>query len=216
MICYFGEGAASEGDAHAAFNFAATLDCPIIFFCRNNGFAISTPVKDQYRGDGIASRGSGYGMITARVDGNDVFAVYNVTKAARDICIRESRPVLIEAMTYRLGHHSTSDDSSAYRSVDEVQYWDKQDTPIARLRFYMVKKGWWNDEMEKEWKKESKQRVMQAFAEAEAKKKPNPELLFTDVYKDMPKHIEKQLKNMKDHVNMYKEHYPVDAYDWKE
>ena len=62
---------------------------------------------------------------------------------------------------YRLGHHSTSDDSSAYRSVDEVQYWDKQDTPIARLRFYMVQKGWWNDEMEKEWKKESKRRVRQ-------------------------------------------------------
>lgn len=216
VICYFGEGAASEGDAHAAFNFAATLECPVIFFCRNNGFAISTPTKDQYRGDGIASRGSGYGMVTARVDGNDVFAVYNVTKAARDICIRESRPVLIEAMTYRVGHHSTSDDSSAYRSIDEPQYWDKQDTPIARLRYYMISKGWWNEDMEKDWKKESKKRVMQAFVQAESKKKPNPELLFTDVYKDMPIHIQKQVQNMKEHVTMYKEHYPVDSYDWKD
>ena len=115
VICYFGEGAASEGDAHAAFNFAATLDCPIIFFCRNNGYAISTPVNEQYKGDGIAVRGPAFGMDTIRVDGNDVFAVYNATRAARDICINENRPVLIEAMTYRIGHHSTSDDSSAYR-----------------------------------------------------------------------------------------------------
>ena len=111
VICYFGEGAASEGDAHAAFNFAATLDCPIIFFwwvydkkfgssihsqnhftlsinkyfnvlsfSRNNGYAISTPVNEQYRGDGIAVRGPAFGMDTIRVDGNDVFAVYNATR----------------------------------------------------------------------------------------------------------------------------------------
>merc|ERR1712183_231730 len=96
VICYFGEGAASEGDAHAAFNFAATLDCPVLFFCRNNGYAISTPTEEQYRGDGIAARGPGYGMTTIRVDGNDVFAVYNATKAAS---VENMAPVLIEAMT---------------------------------------------------------------------------------------------------------------------
>ena len=102
VICYFGEGATSEGDAHAAFNFAATLKCPVIFFCRNNGYAISTPVKDQYAGDGIASRAHGYGMPVIRVDGNDVFAVHNATKMARNHCATENMPVLIEAMTYRL------------------------------------------------------------------------------------------------------------------
>lgn len=101
VICYFGEGAASEGDAHAAFNFAATMECPVLMFCRNNGFAISTPTKDQYRGDGIAARGAGYGMTTVRVDGNDVFAVYNVTKRAREFAVKENKPVLIEALTYR-------------------------------------------------------------------------------------------------------------------
>ncbi|KAI4042884.1 branched chain keto acid dehydrogenase E1 subunit alpha, partial [Homo sapiens] len=126
VICYFGEGAASEGDAHAGFNFAATLECPIIFFCRNNGYAISTPTSEQYRGDGIAARGPGYGIMSIRVDGNDVFAVYNATKEARRRAVAENQPFLIEAMTYRIGHHSTSDDSSAYRSVDEVNYWDKQ------------------------------------------------------------------------------------------
>ncbi|VDM54036.1 unnamed protein product [Angiostrongylus costaricensis] len=116
VVVYFGDGAASEGDAHAAFNFAGTLKCPIIFFCRNNGYAISTPTSEQYGGDGIAGKGAGYGLHTIRVDGNDVFAVYNATKAARKLAV-ENKPVLIEAMTYRLGHHSTSDDSSFYRYV---------------------------------------------------------------------------------------------------
>lgn len=101
VICYFGEGAASEGDAHAAFNFAATLDCPVIFFCRNNGYAISTHAKEQYRGDGIAARGPAYGINTLRVDGNDVFAVYNATKLARDFALNNKKPVIIEALTYR-------------------------------------------------------------------------------------------------------------------
>jgi 2-oxoisovalerate dehydrogenase E1 component alpha subunit len=124
VICYFGEGAASEGDAHAALNFAATLEVPVLYFwwvillfvfrtlvdridfhlrttSRNNGYAISTTTVDQYRGDGIASRGPGYGMATIRVDGNDLFAVYNATKAAREMAINEMRPVLIEAMTLR-------------------------------------------------------------------------------------------------------------------
>lgn len=101
VIVYFGEGAASEGDAHAAFNFAATLECPVIFFCRNNGYAISTPTSDQYRGDGIAGRGPSYGIHTLRVDGNDVFAVYNATLKAKEHALAKSKPVLIEAMTYR-------------------------------------------------------------------------------------------------------------------
>lgn len=102
VIVYFGDGAAQEGDCHAAMNFAATLNCPVIFLCRNNGYAISTPVNEQYAGDGIVSRGIGYGMEAIRVDGNDVLAVYNVTKYAKNICVTEHRPVLIEAMTYRL------------------------------------------------------------------------------------------------------------------
>ncbi|KAL5008673.1 hypothetical protein ScPMuIL_014254 [Solemya velum] len=213
VICYFGEGAASEGDAHAAFNFAATLDCPVIFFCRNNGYAISTPTKDQYRGDGIASRGPGYGMVTLRVDGNDTFAVYNSVKAARDLCLRESRPVLIEAMTYRIGHHSTSDDSSMYREYGEAGYWAKKDNPINRIRAYMERQGWWDEKQEQEWMKDSRSRVLEAFSKAEAQKKPNPELMFDDVYDEIPEHIKKQKDQMKQHVNQYKEFYPLDIHE---
>uniref|UniRef100_A0A5S6QUU4 2-oxoisovalerate dehydrogenase subunit alpha n=1 Tax=Trichuris muris TaxID=70415 RepID=A0A5S6QUU4_TRIMR len=89
-LCYFGDGASSEGDCHAAFNFASTLRCPIIFFCRNNGYAISTPVSEQYGGDGVAGRGPAYGLATIRVDGNDVFAVY--------ACIEHAQLVIIQPL----------------------------------------------------------------------------------------------------------------------
>ncbi|CAN0387968.1 unnamed protein product, partial [Scytosiphon promiscuus] len=119
-ICYFGDGAASEGDFHAAMGLAATREAPVLFVCRNNGYAISTPVKDQYRGDGIISRAPGYGVHAIRVDGNDALAMYAATDEARKLCLSQNKPVLMEAMTYRLGHHSTSDDWSRYRSSDEV------------------------------------------------------------------------------------------------
>merc|ERR1719336_3699575 len=213
VICYFGEGAASEGDAHAAFNFAATLECPIIFFCRNNGYAISTPVSEQYRGDGIAVRGPAYGMSTIRVDGNDVLAVYNATKAAREIAASENKPVLIEAMTYRIGHHSTSDDSSAYRSVDEVRYWDQKDHPITRFYNYLVSKGLWNEAKEAEWKESSRKEVMTAFAKAEKKSKPRWQEMFHDVYDELPKHLQQQLEGMEEHLKTYGSEYPLKNYE---
>jgi 2-oxoisovalerate dehydrogenase E1 component alpha subunit len=213
VICYFGEGAASEGDAHAALNFAATLDCPIIFFCRNNGYAISTPTHEQYRGDGIAARGPAYGIRSIRVDGNDILAVYNATVAARNLCLNESKPVLIEAMTYRIGHHSTSDDSTAYRSVDEVRYWHQKDHPITRLRKYMERESWWSEEQEKDWKETSKRRVMEAFARAEKKLKPNVGHMFGDVYDAIPKNLEEQFDSLVKHVDQYKEHYPLKNFD---
>uniref|UniRef100_A0A8C0JIP5 2-oxoisovalerate dehydrogenase subunit alpha n=1 Tax=Chelonoidis abingdonii TaxID=106734 RepID=A0A8C0JIP5_CHEAB len=213
VICYFGEGAASEGDAHAGFNFAATLECPILFFCRNNGYAISTPTSEQYRGDGIAARGPGYGIMSIRVDGNDVLAVYNATREARRRAIAENQPFLIEAMTYRIGHHSTSDDSSAYRSVDEVNYWDKQDHPISRLRHHMVGRGWWDEEQEKSWRKKSRKRVMEAFEQAERKLKPSPQHLFSDVYCEMPSHLQKQQEALARHLRLYGEHYPLEHFE---
>lgn len=108
-MTYFGDGAASEGDFHSALNFAATLRSQSLFYCRNNLFAISTPVDEQYAGDGIGAWGLGYGMATLWVDGNDIFAVYNAVSSARELIMKEKRPVLIEAISYRIGDHSTSD-----------------------------------------------------------------------------------------------------------
>lgn len=212
VICYFGEGTSSEGDAHAAFNFAATLECPVIFFCRNNGYAISTPTSEQYRGDGVAARGPSYGIATIRVDGNDVLAVHNVTAAAREISVKENRPVLIEAMTYRIGHHSTSDDSSAYRSVDEVRHWDSTQHPIARLKAYMTQLGYWDAARDKEWREQCHKRIMKAFSSAERKVKPNWRLLFSDVYHTMPPTLRQQMEGMERHVQEYQDKYPINNF----
>jgi len=209
VLCYFGEGAASEGDAHAAFNFAATLACPVIFFCRNNGYAISTPVMDQYRGDGVACRGPSYGMPSVRIDGNDFFAVYNATKKARDIVVNENRPVIIEAMTYRVGHHSTSDDSSAYRSNTEVDYWKNVDSPISRMRNHLQEQGFWSDAEDQKWKKNARFQVLEAFKRAEKLKKPPIVEMFNDVYKNMPERIKQQQEECFEHIKKYPSDYPT-------
>ncbi|KAG9511179.1 2-oxoisovalerate dehydrogenase subunit alpha, mitochondrial, partial [Fragariocoptes setiger] len=213
VVCYFGEGSSSEGDAHAAMNFAASLDCPVIFFCRNNGFAISTPAHEQYRGDGIASRGIGYGMAAIRVDGNDTLAVYNATKAARQICYEQSRPVLIEAMTYRIGHHSTSDDSSAYRSVDEVNVWDQRDHPIARLRNFLKRQNWWTDDEDKQLRSDVRHRVLEALQHAERQLRPPLHEMFNDVYDKITPDLERQRQELEQHLSVYGANYPLNKYD---
>ncbi|XP_011687205.1 PREDICTED: 2-oxoisovalerate dehydrogenase subunit alpha, mitochondrial [Wasmannia auropunctata] len=211
VICYFGEGAASEGDAHAAFNFAATLSCPVIFLCRNNAYAISTPVSEQLKGDGIAAKGPAYGINTIRVDGNDVLAMYNATKSAKEFCIKEQKPVLIEAMTYRIGHHSTSDDSTAYRSIDEITQWNAH-SPLTRFRLYLESLGLWCQKREQEFVDSTKKEILRVFAEAERKSKPHWKNLFTDVYKEVPDHIRKQMNLMEKHLEEFKEHYPLKSF----
>jgi 2-oxoisovalerate dehydrogenase E1 component alpha subunit len=209
VVVYFGDGASSEGDTHAAFNFAATLECPVIFFVRNNGYAISTPVEEQYRGDGIASRGNGYGMAAIRVDGTDMLAVYNATKVARDYCIKNNKPIILEAMQYRLGHHSTSDDSSAYRSTEELEVWNTVEHPINKLKNYMIKKGWFNEDEENEYVKNVRRQIMAQNQVSEKKPKPDWREMFYDVYDDLPLNLRKQMKEMEDHIAKHKDQYPL-------
>ncbi|XP_011141089.1 2-oxoisovalerate dehydrogenase subunit alpha, mitochondrial [Harpegnathos saltator] len=211
VACYFGDGAASEGDAHAAFNFAATLSSPIIFLCRNNGYAISTSVEEQFKSDGIAAKGPAYGINTIRVDGNDVLAVYFAMRTARNFCIEHKKPVLIEAMTYRLGHHSTSDDSTAYRSADEIAKWNTH-TPLFKFRAYLESLGLWSQKKDEELINSTKKEVLRVFAEAEKKLKPHWKELFTDVYKEVPNHIRNQMNLMEKHLEEFKEHYPLSSF----
>lgn len=211
VIVYFGEGAASEGDTHAAFNFAATLECPVIFFCRNNGYAISTPAEEQYCGDGIAGRAAGYGMAAIRVDGNDILAVYNATLTARDYVLKNNKPVILEALTYRVGHHSTSDDSSAYRPVEEVQQWEEEN-PLMRFRMYLENHNWWSDKHQKDFVTSAKKQILKAFAAAEKLPKPEWQEMFHDVYCEMPDNLINQMKYMEKHVELYKDKYPLQNY----
>jgi 2-oxoisovalerate dehydrogenase E1 component alpha subunit len=214
VACYFGEGAASEGDFHAALNMAATRSCPVIFICRNNGFAISTPSLEQYKGDGIASRGVGYGIDTIRVDGNDIFAVREATMEARKMALEGGgRPVLVEAMSYRVSHHSTSDDSFAYRAKVEVEEWKRRDNPIVRLRKWMERKGLWNEEMEKEERTKIRKKVLQEFSEAEKIKRPPLRALFEDVYEEITPEAHAQMAELKRIIEKYPKEYDVNEFD---
>ena len=211
-VCYFGEGAASEGDFHAALNFSATLEVPIVFFCRNNGYAISTPSIEQYRGDGIASRAVGYGMHCIRVDGNDLLAVRAATAEARRIAHEQSRPVLVEAMTYRAGHHSTSDDSTRYRSASEIKQWQDAYEPIRRFRTFIEERGWWDADKEQAVRDKERAHILQALDVAEKRAKPAFDKLFEDVYETKPSHLLKQEQEMFEHIAKYPEHYHGDGH----
>ena len=209
-ICYFGECAASEGDFHAGLNMAAVLNCPVIFFCRNNGYAISTPAEEQFAGDGIASRGLGYGIKTIRVDGNDVLAIYAATKEARRIAIEEKCPVLIEAMTYRLAAHSTSDDPTGYRSREEEDKWRAKD-PIARMAKWLESKGWFDEAENQKRVDKARQDVLAAMKSCEKTDVCAIEDIVEDVYDTAPWHLKEQLSELKAHIKKYPKMYPKTA-----
>ena len=144
---FFGDGATSEGDFHEAANFAANLSLPVIFFCQNNGWAISVPTCVQCSAPTIAQRGLAYGMDCIQCDGNDIFAVVKVMKDAINRARNDKRPTFIEALTYRLGDHTTADDARRYRDGAELDQWKKRD-PITRLGLYLRGKKLWDDKKE--------------------------------------------------------------------
>ena len=213
-IAYFGEGCASEGDVSSAMNIAAVHGCPTIFFCRNNGYAISTHAEDQYVSDGIAPRGLAFGMPTIRVDGNDVLAVLAATHKARELAISEGTPVFIEAMTYRIGAHSTSDDDSKYRKAEapeegwdsERAYWEAR-SPIVRFGRYLHAKGWYNAQLEDQMRKQARKESIETLNNAEAAGKPLMNTLYTDVYDEIPWMIAEQQEQMRNHAQEYASHY---------
>jgi 2-oxoisovalerate dehydrogenase E1 component alpha subunit len=206
-ICYFGEGAASEGDFHAGLNMAAVLDCPVIFFCRNNGYAISTPASEQFAGDGIASRGIGYGVPTIRVDGNDALAIYLATQHARELALKDNTPVLIEAMTYRLAAHSTSDDPTGYRSREEEDAWRDKD-PIKRFASYLESNGWLHTEAHVKNLDVIRQEVLAELKLAEKVAVCDIDDIVEDVYDSVPWHLEEQRQALKAHIAKYPNEYP--------
>jgi pyruvate dehydrogenase E1 component alpha subunit len=140
VLCYFGDGSASQGDANEALNWSAVSNAPILFFCQNNQWAISTPASAQSRTP-LHVRAAGFGLRTTLVDGNDVLAVHAATVAAADRIRAGGTPELIEAVTYRMAGHSTSDDPTRYRPAEEVSFWERRD-PVLRLRRFLDARGW--------------------------------------------------------------------------
>ena len=216
-VAYFGDGAASEGDALTALNFAAVYGSQTLFICRNNGYSISTPVTDQYAGDGIAARGPAFGVATMRVDGNDLAAVYAATQAAREYIVREGKPALLELMTYRVGHHTTSDDSSLYRPEGEMERLATPEvSPLRRVRLLLEQHGLWDDAAEKAARDTGRSEVLAALAEGEKKMKPELRHLFTDTFAtpqrdgaQLPWHLQEQHAFIEAHARANPGEYPT-------
>jgi pyruvate dehydrogenase E1 component alpha subunit len=146
-VAFLGDGATSEGDVHEALNFAAVFVAPCVFYVQNNQWAISVPVSKQTAAPSLAHKAIGYGMPGIRVDGNDVLACYAVMAEAAARARAGGGPTLIEAVTYRLGPHTTSDDPSRYRTQDEVDRWAALD-PVPRYRAYLQAQGLWSERLE--------------------------------------------------------------------
>ncbi len=182
VIAYFGDGASSQGDVNEAFVWSSVFNAPVVFFCQNNQYAISEPPERQSRVP-LYQRAAGFGFPGIRVDGNDVLAVYAVTRAALDQARHGQGPILIEAYTYRMGAHTTSDDPTRYRIASEVESWQAKD-PIARFRTYLERSGLAGAEFFAEVEAEAGRLATDLRERGLALPDPEPLSLFDNVYAD--------------------------------
>ncbi|MFT5223826.1 MAG: 2-oxoisovalerate dehydrogenase E1 component alpha subunit [Glaciecola sp.] len=180
-MSYFGDGATSEGDPHEALNFAAVFEAPVIFFVQNNQWAISVPLSKQTAAPTIAHKAVGYGMPGLRCDGNDVLATVAVTKYAVERARRGEGPALIEAMTYRMEAHTTSDDTSRYRTKEEEAEAAQRD-PIVRMRNFLKKQDLFTEELDREVEEHVAQQTTLLREEIYEAPHGDPYELFDHVY----------------------------------
>jgi pyruvate dehydrogenase E1 component alpha subunit len=190
-MVYFGEGATSSNEFHNGLNFAGVFKTPTVFVCRNNGWAISVPCERQTASETFAIKGVAYGIPSVRVDGNDLFAVVKVTREAVARAARGEGPTLIEALTYRMSGHSTSDDPKAYRPETTLAPWKTLD-PIVRVRRQLEKSGGWSDAQDKEIENGIDTELKAAIAAAESTPAPSLESMFEDVFAEIPWHLREQ------------------------
>ncbi|SDK53384.1 pyruvate dehydrogenase (acetyl-transferring) E1 component subunit alpha [Streptomyces indicus] len=182
VVAYFGDGASSQGDVMEGFNFAAVYNAPVVFFCQNNQWAISESNEKQFRVP-LFQRAQGFGFPGVRVDGNDVLAVLAVTRAALDRARRGEGPMLIEAFTYRMGAHTTSDDPTKYRRDEEREAWEAKD-PILRLRTYLLAEGMADEAFFADLEKESEDFGKQVREAVRSMPDPDMMAIFENVYAD--------------------------------
>lgn len=177
----FGDGATSEGDFHEAMNFAAVFETPTVFLCQNNGWAISYPVEEQTRSETIADKAEAYGMPGVRIDGNDVVAVLVAVREAAERARAGKGPSLVEAVTYRVGPHTTADDPGRYREVAEVAAWESLD-PVDRVRRLLERSGAWDSVWQQTLEAEASARIEGAVAWAEAIAEPDSQAMFNRMF----------------------------------
>lgn len=194
VIVYFGDGATSRGEFHSAMNFAGIHKPPVVLFCQNNGWAVSTPTDRQTATATFAEKGAAYAVRAVRVDGNDPLAVLSVTRDALAATPNEGA-TLIESVTYRVGFHTSSDNPDLYRHQDEVEAWGEWD-PINRMRGYLRHRGWWDDQVDADHRDETAHLLASAVAEAEALAPPQATAMFDDVFAEPTWLLERQRAQM--------------------
>jgi pyruvate dehydrogenase E1 component alpha subunit/2-oxoisovalerate dehydrogenase E1 component alpha subunit len=191
VLGFVGDGATSEPDFHSAMNFAGVYKTPNVLICQNNHWAISVPSAKQTASATFAVKGRAYGIPSVRVDGNDLLAVYRAVSDGVARARRGEGTTFIEALTYRIGAHSTSDDPTKYRTQEEVDVWIARD-PLARLRRYVVGRGLLDDASDAAMEEALNAEIAAAIADVEALGPPGRETLFDDVYAELPWHLAEQ------------------------
>ncbi len=188
-ITFFGDGATSEGAFHEGANFAAVMGAPLILFCNNNQWAISTPLSQQTHAAALVDKAVGYGMPGVRVDGGDVLAVYEATREAVELARSGGGPTFIEAVSYRAAPHATADDPSAYIDLERVEE-EKKNECLGRYERYLRRLGVLADDLEAEIKAEAAEAMRQGITEAEAEPDADVSLLFDHAYVDPPPNLQ--------------------------
>lgn len=196
-IAYVGDGGTSQGEFHEALNFASVFSAPVVFIILNNQFAISVSRASQTRSETLAQKGIAYGMPNILVDGNDVLAMYAATKEAVDRARNGGGPTLIEAYTYRIGAHTTSDDPTLYRKDEEVEEWKKKD-PIIRMKKYLIDKNLWTEEEDLKEKESYEAYVNETFKKVEASGNVPLEDIFKYQYAKMTPNLVQQYEEYND------------------
>ncbi len=195
-LVYFGDGGTSEGDFHEGMNFAGVFQTPTIFFCQNNQYAISLPRARQTRAETLAQKAIAYGFEGVQVDGNDLLAVYQTTRQAMEKARQGGGPTLIEALTYRLGPHTTADDPTRYRQDEELQHWQERD-PLIRMRLYLERRGDWDEARETALWEEAKADIAQSVTAYEQAPARDVEEIFKYTYAEMPWNLQEQLADLR-------------------
>jgi pyruvate dehydrogenase E1 component alpha subunit len=206
VMTFFGDGATSEGDFHEGMNFAGVYQCPVVFVCQNNQWAISVPREKQTRSKTLAQKALAYGIPGIQVDGNDVLAVYAAAEEAVDRARSGGGPSMIECVTYRMKMHTTADDPKRYRQEEEVEKWKKHD-PISRYRKYLKDKDVLSEKKVEEMENDIQEEIKSAVKRAEERMKDysDPLQMFDHLYSERPLYLEAQREALAEETETRKE-----------
>ena len=199
IISYGGEGSTSEGHFHSAMNFAGVFHLPLIVFIVNNQYAISVPRKKQTASETIAIKAKAYGIDGYFVDGNDALVTYLVTRKCVIEAKKNKKPFLIEALTYRFDPHSSADDDREYRSKEEVEEWKRKDG-LLRFKKYLEFLGLWNDEKERRYVEEIREKLNKIVENLEKRGLPEPRDMFYEVYVNTPWYLEEEYMELREEM----------------